>query len=59
MSKNSTADEKDVVKKAKSFKERIIIPHDSHGKAIFEVMILLLVGYSCVTSMLYTAFGSP
>ena len=49
-------DEKEFVKKTKSFKERIIIPHDSQGKALFEVVILLLVGYSCVTSMLYTAF---
>jgi len=47
------------VKKNKSFKERILIPHDSQWKAIFEVFILLLVGYSCVTSMLYTAFVTP
>jgi hypothetical protein len=54
-----TTDEKHVKKKSKSFKERIIIPHDSQYKAIFEVVILLLVGYSCVTSMLYTAFDPP
>lgn len=55
----SQTDDQEVVKKTKSLKERVIIPHDSQYKAIFEVMILLLVGYSCVTSMLYTAFVTP
>ena len=41
------------------FKERIIISSESKYKNIFEVVILLLVGYSCVTSMLYTAFAPP
>ena len=40
----------------KTCKERIIIETNNKGKAIFDVFILLLVGYSCVTSMLYVAF---
>ena len=40
----------------KTWKERIIIPHDSKWKAIFDVFILLLVGYSCVKSVYYLAF---
>jgi len=41
------------------WKERIIIPHDSWWKPVFDIIILLLVGYSCVTSMLYATFQSP
>ena len=40
----------------KTCKERIIIDANNKWKAIFDVFILLLVGYSCVTSMLYAAF---
>ena len=40
----------------KTCKEKIIISADSKWKAIFDVFILLLVGYSCVTSMFYAAF---
>ena len=40
----------------KTWKERIIIPHDSKWKAIFDVFILFLVGYSCVKSVYYLAF---
>lgn len=43
-------------KEKKTWKERIIIPHDSKWKAIFDVFILLLVGYSCVISVYYIAF---
>ena len=39
-------------------KERIIISANSKWKAIFDVMILLLVGYSCVMSMFYAAFST-
>ena len=44
--------------KQKTCKERIIIDANNKWKAIFDVFILLLVGYSCVTSMLYAAFTS-
>lgn len=40
----------------RSCRERIIIDAENKWKAIFDVFILLLVGYSCVTSMLYAAF---
>jgi hypothetical protein len=43
----------------KSWKDYIIIPHNSWWKPVFDIIILLLVGYSCVTSMLYAAFQSP
>ena len=39
-------------------KERIIISVNSKWKAIFDVLILLLVGYSCVMSMFYAAFST-
>jgi len=39
-------------------KERIIISANSKWKAIFDVLILLLVGYSCVMSMFYAAFST-
>lgn len=41
-----------------SLKERIVIGANNKYKAIFDVLILLLVGYSCVTSMFYAAFES-
>jgi hypothetical protein len=43
-------------KEKKTWKERIIIAHDSKWKAIFDVFILLLVGYSCVKTVYYLAF---
>ena len=43
----------------KSCKEYVIIDADSQWKAIFDICILLLVGYSCVTSMFYVAFSQP
>ena len=39
--------------------DRLIIPENSQLKAIFDVWILLLVGYSCFTSVFYVAFDSP
>jgi hypothetical protein len=41
----------------KPFKERIIIDMDSGWKSKFDVAILLLVGYSCFTTLFYVAFG--
>jgi len=43
---------------SKSCKEHIIISSNSKWKAIFDVFVLLLVGYSCVTSMYYAAFSN-
>ena len=42
-----------------TFKERIIISSDSKVKSVFDVFILLLVGYSCATNIYYVAFGTP
>lgn len=42
----------------RNIKERIIISANSKWKAIFDVVILLLVGYSCVTSMFYASFST-
>jgi len=41
-----------------SIKERIIISANSKWKAIFDMLILILVGYSCITSMYYAAFST-
>lgn len=40
-----------------TWKEWIIIESDSQRKAVFDVLILILVGYSCVTSMFVVAFN--
>lgn len=42
---------------AKTWKEKLIISSDSKIKAIFDVFVLILVGYSCVTSVFYVAFS--
>lgn len=39
--------------------QRIIIDMDSSWKSIFDVVILVLVGYSCFTTLYYVAFGVP
>lgn len=41
------------------FKERIIIRADASWKSVFDVFILFLVGYSCITSLFYVAFDGP
>lgn len=41
------------------FKERIIIRADATWKSVFDVAILLLVGYSCISSLFYVAFDMP
>lgn len=43
----------------KTFKERIIISSDSKWKSIFDIFIIILVGYSCATNMYYVSFGNP
>jgi len=40
----------------KSCKEKIIISSTNKWKAIFDIFILILVGYSCVFSMLHVSF---
>ena len=43
-------------KENKTWKDRLIISGDNKYKAIFDVFILFLVGYSCVTCVFYAAF---
>jgi len=42
----------------RSWKEKLIIDSESKTKAIFDVFVLLLVGYSCVTSVYNVAIRS-
>ena len=44
--------------KDKGWKEKIIIDPDNKVKAVFDITLLLLVGYSCVTSVFYVAFSA-
>ena len=41
----------DVVTKKATFQDKIIIGENNKYKAIFDILMLLLVGYSCVVSM--------
>jgi len=43
---------------SRSWKEKIIIDSESKTKAIFDVFVLLLVGYSCITSVYNVAIRS-
>lgn len=49
--------EKQVEKKP--FIDRFIIGSDSRWKSYFDVWILILVGYSCSTTLFYVAFSQP
>ena len=40
-----------------SWKEKIIIDAEGREKALFDVVILILVGYSCVTTVFHVAFN--
>ena len=40
----------------RSYKDRLIISSENKIKSFFDVWVLLLVGYSCFTSMYYVAF---
>ena len=42
---------------AQSWKERFIIESESQKKAVFDVLILVLVGYSCFQSLFIVAFN--
>jgi len=44
-------------KEVKSWKDKLIISEDNKQKAIFDVFVLFLVGYSCVTSVYYVSFN--
>ena len=41
------------------FVDKLIISSKSSWKSYFDIMILLLVGYSCQSTLLYVAFGQP
>jgi len=43
----------------KWYHKLIISPAHSPWKRYFDVWVLILVGYSCVTSLYYVAFGQP
>ena len=47
------------LKKKKSCKENMIISLESRWKRFFDIFILILVGYSCFTSVYYVAFSTP
>lgn len=46
-------------KRKKNCKEKLIISWDSGWKSYFDIAILLLVGYSCFSTLLYVAYGTP
>ena len=46
-------------KEQRSFKDKLIISSENKIKSFFDVWVLVLVGYSCVTSMYYVAFSKP
>ena len=48
-----------VTTEKKSFKDRLIISSENKFKSFFDVWVLVLVGYSCITSMYYVAFNKP
>ena len=59
MHKPNTEPKDEVQEEKIPFKERIIIKHDATWKSVFDVVILLLVGYSCISSLFYVAFDQP
>jgi len=42
-----------------SLREKLIISSEAKWKSFFDIWILLLVGYSCFTSIYYVAFSAP
>lgn len=42
-----------------SFFDRLVIRVDNPVKSYFDVFVLMLVGYSCITSMYNSAFSAP
>jgi hypothetical protein len=52
--------EKNKREKKRSFIDKhIIISHDNTIKSFFDVWILIMVGYSCFSSIYYVAFNKP
>lgn len=51
--------DKTVEGEKKPFIDRFIISSDNRLKSYFDVWILLLVGYSCSTTLFYVAFQQP
>jgi vacuolar-type H+-ATPase subunit I/STV1 len=43
----------------KTWKQKIIIRTSSKWKPIFDIFILIFVGYSCITTLYYIAFDEP
>lgn len=43
----------------RSFWDSLIISKNSKRKSLFDIIMLLLVAYSCFTTMFYVTFGSP
>jgi len=58
MRKQSLNDQRDKMQQPEKlpFSQRIIISPDNKPKSMFDVMILLLVGYSCCWNIFYFAF---
>ena len=48
--------EKERLEREKAWYQKLIISSDNKYKQIFDVFVLLLVGYSCVASMYQVAF---
>jgi len=54
---NMEEQEKNHKKLNKTLKDRFIISENNRWKAAFDVTVLLLVGYSCFTTVYYVAFS--
>ena len=39
-----------------TWKQRIIIPPEAKWKSIFDIFILLLVGYSCIINIIFVSY---
>lgn len=42
-----------------NFFDQFIISRESEWKSVFDIWVLVLVGYSCIASLYYVAFSSP
>jgi hypothetical protein len=58
-SSDSHSEEDDSNVEKGSWQDKIIIGSDSAWKSYFDVFILVMVGYSCFTTLFYVAFQSP
>lgn len=55
----SISREEEESQKNRTFFDKLIISESSKWKAIFDILMLILVGYSCITSIFYVAFNAP